>query len=213
MAEPRLEPAADGATVVVVDRVASTLHIVQQALLLGPQLLNALLQPPRALVEPLLEMPLLLLQPHLSRTPPGRLPGVACTAWRQLQAPELHCDTGCRVTISVRREDTGRGNSLQIGTHQFRMPTCVPFLTHVIIRPNNTNNPIPETYTPTTSTKQRSNRKKTKTQTKKDQIKMGTRETGHRLQRRHELHTALPPDAAHLRWPRRPRWACTRSRT
>eukprot|EP00964_Phaeocystis_antarctica_P078047 scaffold48533_cov57-Phaeocystis_antarctica.AAC.2 len=54
-----LEAAADGATVVIVDRAASTLHIVEQPFLLGLQLFVALLQPPLVL----LHSPFVLLQP------------------------------------------------------------------------------------------------------------------------------------------------------
>tara|TARA_B100000768_G_scaffold100841_1_gene93887 strand:- start:59 stop:211 length:153 start_codon:yes stop_codon:yes gene_type:complete len=47
LAGSRLQAAADGAAVVaVVERAAPALHIVHQALFLGPQLLEALLQPP-----------------------------------------------------------------------------------------------------------------------------------------------------------------------
>jgi hypothetical protein len=52
LAGSRLQAAADGAAVVaVVERAATALHIVHEALLLGPQLLVALLQPSTFLVQ------------------------------------------------------------------------------------------------------------------------------------------------------------------
>jgi hypothetical protein len=52
LAGSRLQAAADGAAVVaVVERAATALHIVHEALLLGPQLLVALLQPPPLLCQ------------------------------------------------------------------------------------------------------------------------------------------------------------------
>ena len=59
-AAPRLQAAADGAAgVVVVERRATTLHVVHQALLLGPQLLKTLLLPPLLLRQALLVLHLL----------------------------------------------------------------------------------------------------------------------------------------------------------
>eukprot|EP00964_Phaeocystis_antarctica_P006031 scaffold3303_cov66-Phaeocystis_antarctica.AAC.2 len=58
---PRLQAAADGAAlVVVIERAATPLHIVQQAFLLGPQLLHALLQAPLLLVHCLPQASLVL---------------------------------------------------------------------------------------------------------------------------------------------------------
>eukprot|EP00964_Phaeocystis_antarctica_P112682 scaffold76815_cov57-Phaeocystis_antarctica.AAC.4 len=63
LAGPRLQAAPDGAAfVTVVERAATPLHIVQQAFLLGPQLLVALLQPSAFFVHSLLQASLLCLQ-------------------------------------------------------------------------------------------------------------------------------------------------------
>eukprot|EP00964_Phaeocystis_antarctica_P072096 scaffold44051_cov60-Phaeocystis_antarctica.AAC.1 len=63
LAGPRLQAAADGAAVVaIVERAATTLHVVHQALLLRPQLLVALLQPPAFLAHSLLQTSPLPLQ-------------------------------------------------------------------------------------------------------------------------------------------------------
>ena len=51
---PRLQAAADDAAVVVVERLAAALHVVLQPLLLGLQLLVALLEPTLVLRQPIL---------------------------------------------------------------------------------------------------------------------------------------------------------------
>eukprot|EP00964_Phaeocystis_antarctica_P106271 scaffold71172_cov39-Phaeocystis_antarctica.AAC.1 len=60
----RLQAAADGAAIVVVEKLnacGSTLHIVHEALLLGLELLVPLLQLPPVLVQPRLHAQLVLL--------------------------------------------------------------------------------------------------------------------------------------------------------
>eukprot|EP00964_Phaeocystis_antarctica_P037517 scaffold21424_cov68-Phaeocystis_antarctica.AAC.3 len=60
---PRLQAAPDGAAIViVVERAAAALHVVQQALVGRLELLHALLQPPPFLVHCLPQASLLLLQ-------------------------------------------------------------------------------------------------------------------------------------------------------
>ena len=64
LAASRLQTASDGAAIIgVVERTAPALDIVQQALLLGPQLLVALLQPLVALLQLLVAL-LTLVDPH-----------------------------------------------------------------------------------------------------------------------------------------------------
>eukprot|EP00964_Phaeocystis_antarctica_P130600 scaffold94469_cov63-Phaeocystis_antarctica.AAC.1 len=110
----RLQAAADGAAIVaVVKRAPAALHIVQQAFLLGPQLLHSLLQPPLLLLVLLQE--LLLLHPlHVA---------VAQVHLHQVR----HDEANDQHAIAGQRNLAAEGDSPEaVKQHEAYQPKLVP---------------------------------------------------------------------------------------